>query len=55
MGRPDFDRRFDDLAAIAYRVAFRVLGDRGDAEDVAQEALARAFARWRTVSSHAEP
>jgi RNA polymerase sigma-70 factor (sigma-E family) len=55
MGRPDFDRRFDDLAAIAYRVAFRVLGDRGDAEDVAQEALARAFARWRTVSGHAEP
>jgi RNA polymerase sigma-70 factor (sigma-E family) len=50
-----FDRRFDDLAAVAYRVAFRILGDRGDAEEVAQEALARAYARWSSVAGHAEP
>lgn len=55
MGRSDFDERFDDLAAIAYRVGYRLLGDRGEAEEVAQEALARAYARWRSVAGHAEP
>lgn len=51
----DFDLAFDDLAAVAYRVAYRVLGSRGDAEDVAQEALTRAFVRWRRIRDHAEP
>ncbi len=50
-----FDERFDALAAIAYRVSFRILGDRHDAEEVAQEALARAYARWRSVAGHDEP
>ncbi|MBA2280333.1 MAG: hypothetical protein H0W25_03730 [Acidimicrobiia bacterium] len=36
-------------------MAFRILGDRAEAEEVAQEALARASARWRTVDGHAEP
>ena len=36
-----FEEVFPDLYRLAYRVSFRVLGDRGDAEDVAQEALAR--------------
>lgn len=55
MDRPAFDDRFDRLAAIAYRVAFRLLGDREDARDVTQEALARAYARWRTVAGYDEP
>lgn len=50
-----FDARFDDLAAIAYRVAYRLLGSRADAEDIAQEALTRAHVRWRRVHRHAEP
>jgi RNA polymerase sigma-70 factor (sigma-E family) len=41
-----FEEAFPDLYRLAYRVSFRVLGDRGDAEDVAQEALARAHIRW---------
>jgi hypothetical protein len=41
MGVVDFDDCFDELARVAYRVAFRILGSRTDAEDVAQEALAR--------------
>src|SRR5580700_5117181 len=41
-----FEDAFPDLYRLAYRVSFRVLGDRGDAEDVAQEALARAHLRW---------
>lgn len=36
-------------------VAFRILGDRSDAEDVAQETLARALVRWRRVAPYAEP
>jgi RNA polymerase sigma factor (sigma-70 family) len=50
-----FDERIDDLGALAYQVGYRILGNRGDAEDVAQETLARAFARWSTVHRHAEP
>lgn len=51
----DFDAAFEQLAAIAYRVGYRLLGSRTEAEDVAQEALARAYARWRRVRGHAEP
>jgi RNA polymerase sigma-70 factor (sigma-E family) len=52
---PPFEDHFPALAAIAYRVGFRLLGDRGEAEEVAQEALARAYARWPSVADHAEP
>ncbi len=49
-----FGTDFADLAALAYRVAFRLLGRRSDAEDVAQETLARAYVRWSAVQGHAE-
>ncbi len=42
------------LAVIAHRVAYRVLGDRGEAEDVTQEALARAYVRWRRIHAYDE-
>jgi RNA polymerase sigma-70 factor (ECF subfamily) len=45
-----FDTAFPGLFAQAYQVAFRILADRGDAEDVAQEALARAVLRWRSLA-----
>jgi RNA polymerase sigma factor (sigma-70 family) len=54
MDRPTFDDRFDRLATVGYRVAFRLLGDREDSRDVTQEALARAYARWRTVAGYDE-
>jgi RNA polymerase sigma-70 factor (sigma-E family) len=50
----DFEGHFDDLARLAYRVAYRLLGSRPDAEDVAQEALARASVRWRKVGPYAD-
>lgn len=50
-----FDDEFAELYRAAYRVAFRLLGDRAEAEDVAQEALARTYVRWRTVESYAAP
>lgn len=49
----DFDDRFEELWALAYRVAFRILGDREDAADVAQESLARVAVNWPRVSDHA--
>src|ERR1700733_10697708 len=49
-----FDEAFESLYRLAYRVAFRILGDRGDAEDVAQEALARAAVRWSRLKDRPE-
>jgi RNA polymerase sigma-70 factor (sigma-E family) len=49
-----FDDEFDTLYRLAYRVAYRFLGSRADAEDAAQEALARACIRWPRVDGHAE-
>lgn len=45
-----FDEAFDELFPRAVRLATRLLGDRAAAEDVAAEALARAYARWPKVS-----
>lgn len=49
-----FGERFDDLSAVAHRVAYRLLGDRGEAEEVTQEALVRVYLRWSRVAPHAE-
>jgi RNA polymerase sigma factor (sigma-70 family) len=46
-----YPRLFDD----AYRVAYRLLGDRSEAEDVAAETCARAYSRWRSIADYAEP
>lgn len=37
------------------RTAYLMLGDRGAAEDVAQEAFVRLYARWRKVSTYDRP
>jgi len=50
-----FDDRFGVLAAVAYKVAFRLLGNRPEAEEVAQETLARALIGWTKISGHDEP
>jgi RNA polymerase sigma factor (sigma-70 family) len=46
----DFDEAFPGLYTLAYRVAFKILGDRGESEDIAQETLARALVRWRRLA-----
>jgi len=52
---PDsFEARFPGLFDTAYRTAFRFLGSRTAAEDVAIEAVARCETRWRTVEEYAE-
>ncbi len=46
-----FDREYSGLV----RTAFLVCGDMGVAEEVTQEAFARAMARWRRISSYDRP
>jgi RNA polymerase sigma factor (sigma-70 family) len=54
-GTTTFEEAFPRLYDDAYRVAFRLLGERSEAEDVAQEACARAYSRWSSVHDYAEP
>jgi RNA polymerase sigma-70 factor (ECF subfamily) len=51
----DFETAFAELVSVAYRVGYRLLGDRAAAEDVAQECLARALVNWQRVRHHATP
>jgi RNA polymerase sigma-70 factor (ECF subfamily) len=44
-----FEEGFDELFARAFRVGRRILGDSAAAEDVAAEAMARAYAHWRKI------
>jgi RNA polymerase sigma-70 factor (ECF subfamily) len=48
-----YDGAFDALFATAYRVAYRVLGDRAAADDVAGEVLAKAWISWTRVEPYA--
>ena len=52
--RRSFEDRFAVLAALGYKVAYRLTGDRAESEDLAQEALARAYLRWRKVAAYDE-
>ena len=45
----EFEERLNDTTTLAFRVAYGVLRHREDAEDVAQEAFARAFRSFRTL------
>ena len=49
-----FELAFKDLYGLSYRVAFRIVGDRSEAEEIAQEALARAALRWSRLHEHPE-
>jgi RNA polymerase sigma-70 factor (sigma-E family) len=50
----EFATAYPALYGRAYRVGYRLLGSRAEAEDVAQEALTRALTRWRRVGAYAE-
>jgi RNA polymerase sigma-70 factor (sigma-E family) len=49
-----FELAFADLYRLAYRVGYRILGDRTEAEDIAQETLARATLRWTRLHERPE-
>lgn len=48
--RATFDGAYPRLFAVAYRVSYRLLGSRTDAEEVAQETLTRALVHWRRIA-----
>ncbi len=48
-GVDSFEEAFDELFTRAFRVGRRILGDAATAEDVAAEAMARAYAHWRRI------
>jgi DNA-directed RNA polymerase specialized sigma24 family protein len=48
----EFEKNLPDLARLAFRVAYSVLRQREDAEDVAQEGLVRAYRRLRSLREH---
>jgi RNA polymerase sigma-70 factor (sigma-E family) len=52
-GPVDFADAFDELYEGAYQHAYKLLGDRQDAEDIAQEACTRAYLRWRGLENPA--
>jgi len=46
-----FEEVFDQLFRRAFRLARRIVGDSAAAEDIAAEAMARAYADWARVES----
>lgn len=48
-GDDDYDPVFRRLFPLAALLAYRIVGDRDQAEDVAAEACARALVRWERV------
>jgi RNA polymerase sigma factor (sigma-70 family) len=51
----NFDDAYPGLYRSAYRVAFRILGGREEAADLAQEACARAYSHWNRVGGFDSP
>ena len=45
----EFEERLSDCSTLAFRVAFSVLRHREDAEDVAQDALTKAYRSFRQL------
>jgi RNA polymerase sigma-70 factor (ECF subfamily) len=52
---PDFEAFFRDEHDRLYQSLFLVTCDRGEAEDLAQESLARAYERWDRIRSMESP
>src|SRR5437016_14685023 len=50
-----FDDAYPGLYRSAYRVAFRLLGVREEAADLAQESCARAYLHWGKVAGYEHP
>jgi len=46
---PGFEEAFRGLFVLAHRVARRILADPDRAEDIAAEALSRAYAHWGSI------
>ena len=52
-GGESFEAAFDGLFMACARVAYRLLGDRWQAEEVAAEAMTRAYVHWGKIAGTA--
>src|SRR5262245_7623270 len=50
-----FDEFYRTTAARMLRYGYAVTGDRDEAQDLVQEAFARAWRHWRTLAQHPTP
>lgn len=48
-----YDDNFGSLYRIAFRVAYRILGSQAEAEDIAQDTMAKAYSRWWRIRPEA--
>ncbi len=48
-----YDDNFGALYRIAFRVAYRILGSQAEAEDIAQDTMAKAYSRWWRIRPEA--
>ena len=53
-GLSGYEDAFPVLYRRAYQTAYRLTGDRGTSEDLAQEALTRAYSRWSDLDDRRE-
>ena len=51
----DFDAFYRDTSRRLMRYAYGLTGDAGEAQDLVQEAYARAWQRWRRVAGYEDP
>jgi len=51
----DFDEFYRDTSRRLVRYAYGLTGDAAEAQDLVQEAYARAWQRWRRLSGYDEP
>ncbi|MEU4561652.1 SigE family RNA polymerase sigma factor [Actinoplanes sp. NPDC023936] len=51
----DFDGFYRDTSRRLMRYAYGLTGDPGEAQELVQEAYARAWQRWRRVSGYEDP
>src|SRR4051794_25894477 len=51
----DFDGFYRDTSRRLLRYAYGLSGDPGEAQDLVQEAYARAWQRWRRLSGYEDP
>jgi RNA polymerase sigma-70 factor (ECF subfamily) len=51
----DFDAFYRDTSRRLMRYAYGLTGDPGEAQDLVQEAYARAWQRWRRLSGYEDP
>jgi len=51
----NFEQQYPELFKVAFAAAYRILVQRDDAGDVAQEVMVRAYVRWDRIAGYCVP